>query len=54
VFVGIMHFKRLVLFDGKGEEPEKIFLHDRTIQAILLAWLILYELVVHMQWELFY
>ncbi len=52
VFVGIMHFKRLVLFDGKGEEPEQIFLHDRPTQAIVLAWLALYELIVHMQTEL--
>ncbi len=53
VFVGIMHFKRLVLFHGKGEEPERIFLHDRALQAIVAVWLALYLVIVHSQVELF-
>jgi 4-hydroxybenzoate polyprenyltransferase len=46
VFFGILHYQRLILVLRAGEEPDRILLHDRAIQASIVLWLTSYFTVM--------
>jgi 4-hydroxybenzoate polyprenyltransferase len=47
VFYAIMHYARLVMNLRGGEEPERILIMDRNLQASILWWLAIYTFIVH-------
>jgi 4-hydroxybenzoate polyprenyltransferase len=53
VYFAISHYKRLTLVEGRGQEPERILLKDRTLQASILAWLLIYAWILYTPVHLF-
>jgi 4-hydroxybenzoate polyprenyltransferase len=53
VFYAVMHYKRLVMIDGLGEEPERLLLTDLPLQLSLLLWLVVYFAVLFGNLSLF-
>ncbi len=42
VFFAVMHYKRLVMIQDRGEEPERLLLRDWGIGVSILLWLVTY------------
>jgi 4-hydroxybenzoate polyprenyltransferase len=49
VFYGIMHYKRLVMVQSGGEEPDRVILRDVRIQLAILLWLATFGLVMYLE-----
>lgn len=47
VYFAIMHYKRLVLHEDLGEEPDQILLRDRTIQVSIVLWLLAFIFIFY-------
>jgi 4-hydroxybenzoate polyprenyltransferase len=52
VFFAVMHYKRLVLLHGSGEEPEELILRDLPLQLAAGAWLVSYLFIMHADLQL--
>lgn len=53
VYYAVMHYKRIVTVLETGEEPTQILLKDKTIQASLILWFILYLAIIYFDLKLF-
>lgn len=51
VFYGIMHYKRLMMIDSAGEEPDRALLGDVRIQLTIVLWLCVFGLVMWMDFR---
>ena len=49
VFYGIMHYKRMVMVDAAGEEPDRALLRDVRIQLAIGLWLAVFSLVMYLE-----
>ena len=50
VYYAIMHYRRVAQRSGFGEEPDRILLRDRTVQACLVLWLAAFVLIFYGDW----
>jgi 4-hydroxybenzoate polyprenyltransferase len=53
VYFAIMYYLRLTTTTASGEEPDRILLHDRVIQASIVLWLLCFVGIFYGQVELF-
>ncbi len=53
VYYAIMHYKRLVMIQELGEEPEKILLKEGRIPLCILLWVLIYVAVEYWDLRLF-
>lgn len=53
VYYAILHYKRLVMVDDSGEEPDRLLLRDRGIALSVVLWLALYLAMTHCDIVLF-
>ncbi len=53
VFYAIMHYNRLLMTLRGGEEPERILVSDRTLQASIVCWMACYLVIEHGHVHLF-
>ena len=53
VYYAVMRYKLLTMVRGQAEEPEKIVLKDRGIQASIILWVLFYMTIVHADLRLF-
>lgn len=53
VYYATMYYRRLVLTEGLGEEPDHVLLTDRTIQVSVALWLACFVLIFYGHVNLF-
>lgn len=45
VYYAVLHYKRLVMVQASGEEPERLLIRDLRIPLAILVWLVMYVLI---------
>lgn len=53
VYYVIMHYKRRVMIESAGEEPEYLLLKDWRIPVLLVIWLLVYGAIAYLDLRLF-
>ncbi|MDP6439700.1 MAG: hypothetical protein QGH74_08710, partial [Candidatus Brocadiia bacterium] len=53
VYYAIMHYKRLVMIQELGEEPERILLREGRIPLCVLLWVLVYVAIEYWDLSLF-
>ncbi len=47
VFLGIMRYMQITFVEEKSENPSKILLKDRFIQAVVLIWFCVFSIIIY-------
>ncbi|HWP65413.1 MAG TPA: UbiA prenyltransferase family protein [Candidatus Limnocylindria bacterium] len=52
VYYAVMHYRRLVLRSDLAQEPDRLLLQDRTLQACIVLWLAAFVAIFYGHWTL--